>query len=74
MTPPTRSAGDAALLLTVTQAAAQLAIPRTAVYTLIMRGTLVSVKIGRHRRVPIWAIDDFVRRLVEQQADATGLT
>ena len=60
---------DAPLLLTVKQASARLGIPRTALYALLTSGALTSVKIGRLRRVPSWAIDQYVRRLVEEQAD-----
>lgn len=61
------TSADTRALLTVVEAAARLAIPRTALYRLLMSGELASVKIGRHRRIPAWAIDEFVHRLVDAQ-------
>lgn len=53
----------ARLLLTVEEAADRLGIGRTLAYALIAAGVLESVHIGRLRRVPTDALDDYVRRL-----------
>jgi excisionase family DNA binding protein len=52
------------LLLTVEQASQVLAIGRTAVYELISCGRLGSVRIGGSRRIPVAALDTFVRLLI----------
>ncbi len=53
------------LLLTVEEAARVLSISRSAVYDLIARKRLLSVKIGRSRRIPLQALREFVRQLQE---------
>jgi excisionase family DNA binding protein len=50
-------------LLTVSEAARRLGIGRSHAYIYVLRGELESIKLGRSRRVPIEAIDDFVERL-----------
>ena len=49
------------VLLTVEEAAEALAISRTMVFQLIRTGQLITVRIGRLRRVPTWALEDFAR-------------
>jgi excisionase family DNA binding protein len=49
------------VLLTVEEAAKALAVSRTMVFQLIRTGQLVTVRIGRLRRVPTWALEDFAR-------------
>lgn len=56
------------VLLTVEEAAQQLGIGRTKTYELIHNGDLESVQIGRLRRVPKSAIDDYTSRLIQQNA------
>ena len=51
------------MLLTVDEAAQRLGIGRSHAYNYVLRGELESVKMGRSRRVPVQAIDDFVERL-----------
>jgi excisionase family DNA binding protein len=51
------------LLLRPEEAAEVLAIGRTAVFGLIRAGELRSVKIGKLRRIPADALDDYVARL-----------
>jgi excisionase family DNA binding protein len=53
------------LLYTSEEAAEQLTIGRTAVYDLIKSGHLSSVKIGRRRRIPAAALNDFVTAISE---------
>ncbi|MFI8262089.1 excisionase family DNA-binding protein [Streptomyces sp. NPDC085665] len=51
------------VLLTVEEAARRLRIGRTLCFRLIGTGELESVPVGRLRRVPPAALDDFVARL-----------
>ena len=50
-------------LLTVDEAAQRLGIGRSHAYVYVLRGELESVKLGRSRRVPAEAVDEFVKRL-----------
>jgi excisionase family DNA binding protein len=52
------------VLLTVEEAGERLGIGRTTAYSLVRSGALESVRIGRLRRVPVSAIDEFAARLV----------
>jgi excisionase family DNA binding protein len=52
------------LLLTPEEAADRLALSRTTIYELIRKGELRSVKVGRARRIPAGALDDFVNGLL----------
>jgi excisionase family DNA binding protein len=54
------------LLLSPTEAAAQLSIGRSKVYELIRLGQLRSVKIGASRRIPQAAHADFMAALAEE--------
>jgi excisionase family DNA binding protein len=59
------------LLLSVSEAAHRLGIGKTLAYSLVIRGDLASVKIGNKvRRVPVFALDQFVQRQVERTANA----
>lgn len=51
------------LLLTVPETMARLRLSRWMVYNLIRTGQLETVTIGRCRRVPRAALDEFVTRL-----------
>jgi excisionase family DNA binding protein len=55
------------LLLTVDEAAHRLGIGRSHAYVYVLRGELPSVKIGRSRRVPVQALQEFIERLREDQ-------
>lgn len=55
--------GDAPALLTVEEAARRLRIGRTLCFRLVASGELESVVIGRLRRIPPAALDDYVNRL-----------
>jgi excisionase family DNA binding protein len=59
---PTHSSGK--LLLTAQEAAHRLSMSRTTVFQLITRKELFSVKIGGARRIPVWALYDFVHGLI----------
>jgi excisionase family DNA binding protein len=56
-----------ALLLTPEEAARRLSLGRTTVYALMASGELLSVNIGRCRRVPLSALRSFVTRLVDDK-------
>lgn len=51
------------VLITVEEAARRLSVSRTIVWQLVKSGALETVKIGRLRRVPTAAIDDYVAAL-----------
>ncbi|MBB2501174.1 helix-turn-helix domain-containing protein [Amycolatopsis echigonensis] len=59
--------GQPRVLLTVEEAADRLAIGRSVVYALLRSRQLESVTIGRTRRVPAAAVDEFVARLRKEQ-------
>ncbi|SDC74177.1 helix-turn-helix domain-containing protein [Actinokineospora iranica] len=63
----TQPAGQGRTLLTVEQAAAQLAISRTRMFALIKAGHIHSVRIGRLRRVPLEALAAYVQGLTDAQ-------
>ena len=50
-------------LLTPVEAARRLGIGRTRMFALIGAGEVRSVKIGRLRRVPVEALNDYVARI-----------
>lgn len=54
------------ILLTAEEAAGLLHIGRSKVYELIRNGDLISVKIGKLRRVPKDAVHDYARKLLEE--------
>ncbi|HEX6817066.1 MAG TPA: helix-turn-helix domain-containing protein [Ktedonobacterales bacterium] len=61
------AAGSGKLLLTVMETCERLGLNRSVVYPLIMRGHIASVKIGKCRRIPAWALDAYVARLAAEQ-------
>lgn len=58
------------LLLTVTEAARRLGIGRTLLYELMLRGEVMSVKVGRSRRVPVWSVEQFVKAKIAEAGGA----
>jgi excisionase family DNA binding protein len=58
-----KDAGELTLLLTAEEAARRLSLARSTLYELLLTGKIESVKIGRARRVPVDALEDFVDRL-----------
>jgi excisionase family DNA binding protein len=62
-------AGTYKLLVTPEEAAAILSAGRTTIFQLMASGHLASVRIGSSRRIPISALDQFVRDLLD---DAGG--
>lgn len=55
-------------LLTVPEAMARLKIGRSALYDLLRTRGLVSLPIGRARRIPTHALDDYVQCHLEAAA------
>ena len=51
------------IVLTVEEAAERLEVGRTMVYALVRSGDIESIAIGRLRRIPIDALDEFIGRL-----------
>lgn len=56
-------------LLTVVEAAAMLGIGRSLLYQLVLRGDMRSIKVGRARRIPVVAIDEFIAQSLARDAD-----
>ena len=57
-------------LLRIPEGAAALGISRSTAYLLVNSGELRTVKIGKSRRIPATAIDEFVRRKEQEGSDA----
>jgi excisionase family DNA binding protein len=55
------------VLLTVEAAAERLSISRTRMYILIKSGDVMSVRVGRLRRVPVFALEAYTAHLVTVQ-------
>ncbi|MFF8279990.1 helix-turn-helix domain-containing protein [Streptomyces lateritius] len=55
-------------LLTVPEAMARLKIGGSALYDLMRTRRLASLTIGRARRIPAHALDDYVQRHLEEAA------
>ncbi|MEU3449353.1 helix-turn-helix domain-containing protein [Streptomyces thermolilacinus] len=53
-------------LLTVPEAMARLKIGRSALYDLLRTRRLASLTLGRARRIPAYALDDYVQRHLEE--------
>ena len=58
------------LLLTVEEAAERLGVGRTTTYGLVKIGAIRSVTIGRLRRIPLDALDDYVHDLSRKSGAA----
>jgi excisionase family DNA binding protein len=56
------------ILVSVAEVAQMLSIGRTAAWELVRKLKIKSVKIGRTRRVPIAAIEEYVLRLMDEDA------
>jgi excisionase family DNA binding protein len=55
------------LLLTMMETATLLRLGRTQTYELVMSGRIPSVTIGRRRLILREALEEFVRKLLEEQ-------
>lgn len=61
------------IVLTVEEAAQRLGVGRTLMYALVKSGDIKSISIGRLRRIPCDALEEFVSRMRRLgQANATG--
>lgn len=58
------------LLLTPEEAAHLIAVGRSKMYELIASGAVKSVKIGALRRVPAFALEEYVTALIDQTEGA----
>lgn len=47
------------LLITVEEAAKRLSIGRSHMYALMGQGQILSVKLGRNRRIPVKALEEY---------------
>jgi excisionase family DNA binding protein len=59
---------DGKMLCRVEEAAAMLSIGRTAAWELVRTHKLKSVKIGRTRRVPLQALEEYIQQLMDEEA------
>lgn len=59
------------LLLTVPEAALRLGVGRSFLYELILKGQVASLKLGRARRVPVAALEDFIARRLAEHEDGS---
>ncbi len=60
---------DQKLLLTVDEAAQRLGIGRSHAYVFVLRGEIPSVKLGRSRRIPLAALEEFIEKLRAEAED-----
>ena len=61
---------ESKLFLTIAEAADRLGIGRSHFYQLLARGDIASVRLGRSRRVPVRALEDFAdSKIAEAKAD-----
>jgi len=56
------------LLLTIPEVAGRLGLGRSLVYELVMRGDIPSLKLGRARRIPLAALEQFVEERMKEEA------
>ena len=56
------------ILVSVVEVARMLSIGRTAAWELVRKQKIRSVKIGRTRRVPIVAIQEYIQWLMDEDA------
>jgi len=60
------AAPEVKVLVSVDEAAALLSVGRTTLYELVMRGEILSLKLGRVRRIPVFALHAYVDRQLAQ--------
>jgi excisionase family DNA binding protein len=56
------------LLLTPNEAAVALGFGKTLLYELLMSREIMSIKLGRVRRVPVTALADYIAKRVSEAA------
>jgi excisionase family DNA binding protein len=49
-----------------------LSIGRSHCYQLVMRGEIASIKLGRSRRIPVTALEQFVRERLEREREVAS--
>jgi excisionase family DNA binding protein len=57
------------LAYSVDEACSATSLGRTAVFDLLRRGEITSVKVGRRRLIPVASLDAYLGRLVAEQID-----
>ncbi|HSZ31247.1 MAG TPA: excisionase family DNA-binding protein [Pseudonocardiaceae bacterium] len=57
------------LAYSVDEACSATSLGRTAVFDLLRRGEIASVKVGRRRLIPVASLDAYLARLVAEQID-----
>lgn len=60
------------LLLKVEEGARRLGLGRAKVYELIQRGEIRTVRVGKARRIPVHALEEFVQGLEAEQSASAG--
>lgn len=60
------------MLVTVAEAAVRLGVGRSYLYSRVMAGDIASVKLGRSRRIPVAALDEFVAQRLRESDGADG--
>jgi excisionase family DNA binding protein len=55
------------VLLRVDEAAAALGVGRSFLYGLVQRGEIASIKLGRARRIPVSALEEFIWKLQTEE-------
>jgi excisionase family DNA binding protein len=63
-----RSSDQLRVLLRIPEAADALGVSRTELYRMLNRGDLSYVTIGRTKRIPVQAIEEFVERNLTRSA------
>ncbi len=63
-----QEAVPAKVLLTVEEVAEAMGLGRTYVYELVMRREIRRIKLGRKRRIPVTALEEFVARQLSGEA------
>lgn len=53
-------------LLSVEEAMQALGIGRNLLYQLMNQQELLSIKVGRYRKIPVFAVDEFIAKRSEQ--------
>jgi excisionase family DNA binding protein len=57
------------LAYSVDEACSATSLGRTAVFDLLRRGEIASVKVGRRRLIPVASLDAYLAQLVAEQID-----
>lgn len=60
------------LAYSVDEACSATSLGRTAVFDLLRRGEIASVKVGRRRLIPAASLDAYLGRLVAEQTDQSA--